>query len=195
MIDFSGYTDEELIYSYKNHNNESFLDELILRYDNLVLYCATSLFLIGAEKEDLVQEGKVGLLNAINSFDPDKNEKFFPFAKICIKRAQYKAIEAATRKKHSPLNESYSLDAGLEEVNGYYMETKVSSPEDIIFEQYEIKEITDKIKKKLSENETQVLHLLLKGSDYKSIASDLNKSPKSIDNTIQRIRKKVSEII
>lgn len=195
MIDFSLYTDEELISIYKNTNDEGFLRELFLRYDNLLFYCATSLFIIGAEHEDLVQEGKVGLLNAINSYNPEINGKFYAFAKLCIKRSQYKAIEAASRKKHSPLNDSYSLDANIEDINGQYIEPKVSSPEDILFEQYDVEDTINKIKSKLSKNETEVLYFLLKGYDYKTIARDLNKSPKSIDNTIQRIRKKVSEIL
>ena len=194
MIDYSNYSDEELVKEYKSTNDEAILDSLMYRFHGLISSSAAPLYLTGADREDLIQEGRLGLYNAIESFDESKNHAFVPFAKLCIRRAQLKAIESYNRKKHSPLNTSVSFSSDDEEIN-IPMETNVSSPEDIMIEIFDTEEMLKEIEKSLSSMEMDVLLYLVEGYNYHQIAGFLGKEAKSVDNAIQRLRSKIQRIV
>lgn len=187
-------TDEELAKEYKVSRDESIIDHAMLRFHGLIIHSASKLFLIGGEREDLIQEGRLGLFNALESYDPDKNDKFLPFASLCIQRAQLKAVTSYNRKKNAPLNESLSLDDESKNEETI-INLKVSDPEEIILDNFNTEELFSRIERELSPRENEVLLYLIEGYDYKQIAKFLEVEAKSIDNAIQRVRSKVSRIL
>lgn len=170
-------------------------DYLLEKYRNIVNMKANKFFLIGAESDDMIQEGMIGLFKAIKSFDLEKNNSFKTFANLCIERQLITAIKTSTRQKHIPLNSSFSLNtAAYDEGDDSVMEildTKfVEDPLETITKREYFEFIENRIDENLSFFEKQVLNRYIQGESYVDIASKLNSPVKSIDNAIQRIRKK-----
>ena len=191
-MNYTNYTDEELI-SMLRAGDAEIADYIMEKYKPLVRKKTNAMYLIGGETEDLIQEGMIGLFKAVRDFDPAKEVAFFAFAEICITRQLYSALEASNRKKHIPLNTYVSFSN--QEEDGVNLEQIVTeqtlSPEQVMIERERKQEFFKKLDEKLSPMERKVLYLYLEGSSYTMIAEDLDKTPKSIDNTLQRIRGKV----
>ena len=190
-------SDEEVV--ALSQSGQTGLDSyLIHRFYPLVLKSSRRLFLSGGEQEDLFQEGTVGLFYALQRFSPEKNVKFSTFASACILHYQLKAIEAANRKKHGPLNSYISFYETLEDGESTLMDTLASgrydNPEELFLAKENYQEMQQKITDALSPMENKVLSLYLEGMDYKSISRELGKEEKSVDNAIQRIRNKVKQL-
>ncbi|MBR1635254.1 MAG: sigma-70 family RNA polymerase sigma factor [Lachnospiraceae bacterium] len=199
-IDYEAKTDEELVAMYRS-GEKDVEDVLIRRFHPLVEQEASSLFLTGGDREDLVQEGNVGLYQAILSFAPERNARFSTFAGLCIRRAQYKAIEAGNRKKHNPLNLSISIDAGeaadsdhVFSITEIRAEDERFNPESVMLSEERKRELERDLAEELSPLERKVLYFYLNGEEYGSIAGRLGKPKKSIDNALQRIRRKVRKL-
>ena len=195
-MNYKNYTDEELI-AMLRAGNADIADYIMEKYKPLVRKKTNAMYLIGGETEDLIQEGMIGLFKAVRDFDPAKEVAFFAFAEICISRQLYSALEASNRKKHIPLN-TYISFSNQEDQDGVNLEQIVTeqtlSPEQMMIERERKQEFFKKLDDKLSPMERKVLYLYLEGSSYIKIAEDLEKTPKSIDNTLQRIRGKIKEL-
>ena len=195
-MDYTAYSDEELIEKLRSGDAE-IADYIMEKYKPLVRKKTNAMYLIGGETEDLIQEGMIGLFKAVRDFDLGKTASFYTFAEICISRQLYSALEASNRKKHIPLN-TYVSFSNQEESDGVHLEQIVTeqtvSPEQILIEQEHKQEFFTKLEEKLSPMERKVLYLYLEGSNYTEIATKMNKTPKSIDNTLQRIRGKVKAL-
>ena len=165
--------------------------ELVTRYGQLVRACARPLFLAGGDSEDLIQEGMLGLLTAIRSFDAGRDASFRTFAAICIRSRLLTAIRAAQGEKHAPLNHSISFEPPLFDGAYAHLFSSVESPEDVIIGREELKERLDALKGQLSELEAQILPPYLSGLSCGEIAKRVGRSQKSVDNAIQRIRRKM----
>ena len=191
MIDFM-YTDEELIEKV-HFGDDSAEEELVKRYSKLVRICSRPYFLIGGDNEDLIQEGMFGLLSAIRKYDISGTASFKTYAEQCIRNRIISAIESASRFKHTPLNDGISLDALVENSSEFHAAAENlflrQTEETVLAKEYETEFSIQKLTI-LSYFEKQVLEMYLKGLSYKEISESLNKSEKSIDNAIQRIRKK-----
>lgn len=193
------YTDRELCAMVAQGNREA-EEELVTRYNRLVRACARPYFLAGGDSEDLIQEGMVGLLQAIREYDAEKDTAFRTYAEICIRSRLYSAIRAASRDKHAPLNHSISLETPFFDKNTDHLTYGASNlqqknPEELIIGREEFAECLEKLKGRLSEFEAKILGLYLKGLSYLEIAAEVNRSPKSVDNAVQRIRRKLARRI
>ncbi|UZN00871.1 RNA polymerase sporulation sigma factor SigH [Lysinibacillus sp. MHQ-1] len=194
--DFERFNDEELIEMVHQGNTDA-LDYLITKYRLLVRAKARSYFLIGADKEDIVQEGMIGLYKAIRDFKGDKLASFRAFAELCITRQIITAIKTATRQKHIPLNSYVSLDKPIfdEESDRTLMDVLTGAimddPEELIIHREEFGYLEEKMSEILSELELQVLALYLDGRSYHEISAKLNRHVKSIDNALQRVKRKL----
>ena len=166
--------------------------ELVCRYGRLVRACARPLFLAGGDGEDLIQEGMLGLLTAIRSFDSGRDASFRTYAEICIRSRLLTAIRAAQGGKHAPLNHSVSFEPPLFDGTNAHLFSSAESPEDVIIGREELKERLDALKGQLSELEAQILPPYLSGLSCGEIARRVGRSKKSVDNAIQRIRRKVA---
>jgi len=188
----SGQTDEELCAgaARKDPRAET---ELVRRYGQLVRACARPLFLAGGDSEDLIQEGMLGLLTAIRGFDPGRDAAFRTYAEICIRSRLYTAIRAAQGGKHAPLNQSVSLGPPLFDGTNAHLLSSAESPEDVIIGREELKERLDALKGQLSEFEAQILPPYLNGLSCGEIAARVGRPQKSVDNAIQRIRRKMAK--
>lgn len=184
-------TDEELIGIYRKGSLDAMTD-LIIRYKPLVKNRARLFYLEGGDREDLLQEGMIGLFKAIKEYDAEKEASFATFARLCITRQMLSAIEAAGRKKHMLLNESLSIEQ-LDEGQIADRVGVADGPEKIFFEQEDSKLLMENINRNLSKMEKQVLNLYISGMDYLEIADLMGKSGKSIDNALQRIRNKIKK--
>lgn len=178
--------------------NDSIMDYLCKKYKHLVMKKANALYLIGAEKEDLIQEGMIGLFKAIRDFSPEKESSFYHFAELCIMRQMYHAIEASQRLKHAPLNSYISLSEETGEESGLTLEDMLEgateqNPERLLIQQENYQDFFAHLETILSPMEKQVCDLYLQGMDYRQIAERLEKTPKSIDNALQRIRGKIGK--
>ncbi len=202
-IDYDKMTDAELIKLAKNED-KSALEFLIERYKETVNMKVSKYFINGAEKEDIVQEGLIGLFKAIKSYNPNKDNSFKSFANMCIERQVITAIKSSNRQKHIPLNSYVSLNnPTFENENGEIenplidvLETNtVEDPLDTITKNEYLKNVEKTIDKALSAFEKQVLNKYIEGKSYIQIAESLNSPVKSIDNAIQRIRKKTAKNI
>ncbi|MCM3550395.1 RNA polymerase sporulation sigma factor SigH [Shouchella rhizosphaerae] len=177
------------------------LEHLIGKYRNFVRAKARSYFLIGADHEDIVQEGMIGLYKAVRDFNVDKLSSFKAFAELCITRQIITAIKTATRQKHIPLNSYVSLDKPLydEESDRTLMDVicgnKVTDPEALLINQEDFAYIEGKMSEILSELERQVLMLYLDGRTYQEISIDLKRHVKSIDNALQRVKRKLERYV
>ncbi|MFD2617360.1 RNA polymerase sporulation sigma factor SigH [Terrilactibacillus laevilacticus] len=177
------------------------LEYLIFKYKNFVRAKAKSYFLIGADREDIIQEGMIGLYKAIRDFKGDKLSSFKAFAELCITRQIITAVKTATRQKHIPLNSYVSLDKPIfdEESDRTLMDVicgpKVTNPEELFINQEEFADIEDKLSELLSDLEQKVLRLYLDGRSYQEISLDLKRHVKSIDNALQRIKRKLERYL
>ena len=154
--------------------------------------CARPLFLAGGDSEDLFQEGMLGLLTAIRSFEGGRDASFRTFAEICIRSRLYSAVRAAQGSKHSPLNHSVSFEPPLFDGTNAYLFSSEESPEDVIIGREELRERLDALKGQLSEFEASILSPYLSGLSCGEIARRVGRSPKAVDNAVQRIRRKVA---
>ena len=193
---FEKMSDEQLVEQVHQGNTDA-LDFLITKYRLFVKSKAKSYFLIGADKEDIVQEGMIGLYKAIRDFKGDKLSSFRAFAELCITRQIITAIKTATRQKHIPLNSYVSLDKPIydEESERTLMDIIMSpvtvDPEHIIINQEDYSRLENKMGEVLSELEQQVLSRYLAGQSYYEISEELNRHVKSIDNALQRVKRKL----
>ncbi|QRN86913.1 RNA polymerase sporulation sigma factor SigH [Clostridia bacterium] len=193
-------TDEELV--VKSQDGDSYAQEfLINRYRNFVRVKSRSYFLIGADKEDIIQEGMIGLYKATRDFKYEKLASFRAFAELCITRQIITAIKTATRQKHIPLNSYVSLNKPIydEESDRTLLDvistTKITDPEDLLISREEFANIEEKMSKVLSPLEWKVLNFYLEGKSYLEIAADLDRHVKSIDNALQRVKRKLEKVI
>ncbi|MGO5022640.1 sigma-70 family RNA polymerase sigma factor [Lawsonibacter sp. LCP25S3_G6] len=166
--------------------------ELVQRYGRLVRACARPLFLAGGDSEDLIQEGMMGLLTAIRSYDPGRDARFRTYAEICIRSRLLTAVRAAQGGKHAPLNYSVSYEPPLFDGTSAHLFSSAESPEDVVIGREELKERLDALKGQLSELEAQILTPYLSGLSCGEIAQRVGRSQKSVDNAIQRIRRKMA---
>ena len=166
--------------------------ELVGRYGQLVRACARPLFLAGGDSEDLIQEGMLGLLTAIRGFDPGRDAAFRTYAEICIRSRLLSAVRAAQGGKHAPLNHSVSFEPPLFDGTNAHLFSSVESPEDVIIGREELRERLDALKGQLSELEANILPPYLSGLSCGEIAQLVGRSQKSVDNAIQRIRRKMA---
>ncbi len=199
-LSFDQLADDVLV-EYVRSGDTRALEFLINKYKNFVRAKARSYFLIGADHEDIVQEGMIGLYKAVRDFNGEKLASFKAFAELCITRQIITAIKTATRQKHIPLNSYVSLDKPIydEESDRTLMDvisgTKVTNPEDLLINQEEFEDIELKMGEILSELERQVLMLYLDGRSYQEISVDLNRHVKSIDNALQRVKRKLERYV
>lgn len=197
MGKYDRMTDEQLI--RKLHEGEKEITDFIMnKYKGLVIKEAKAMYLFGGENDDLIQEGMIGLFKAIQNYDVNQDvSSFFSFAKLCISRQMYSAIEASKRKKHSPLNSYVSFYEDSKE--GRMVETieagAESNPEQLFLGKEWVSKLEKELDEQLSTLEKRVLYLHLMGTDYKTIASLIDKSPKTVDNALQRIKAKAEKII
>lgn len=197
---FEGMMDEEIVETARNGNRLA-QEYLINKYRNFVRAKARSYFLIGADREDIMQEGLIGLYKAIRDFRSDKLSSFRAFAELCITRQIITAIKTATRQKHIPLNSYVSLNKPiydedsdrtlLDVISG----TKITDPEELIISREEFGNIEEKMVEILSDLEWKVLMAYLDGKSYQEIATDLTRHVKSIDNALQRVKRKLEKYL
>ena len=195
---YSGLTDEEMISLFRDGDQEA-MEKLLEKYKGMVLGKAKSMYILGGDSEDLIQEGMLGLFKAVRDFDSGRDASFRTFAQLCVTRQLYTAVKASARKKHLPLNSAVSLSSPLREENGEARDDELldfleadpsSNPEEYLIGQEETERLEDMIEKELSPLEKQVLDLYLTGMGYVEIAHVLNRDEKSTDNALQRIRAK-----
>ncbi len=201
MENYSNMSYDELVGLVQNNNDSLALDYLInYKCKSLIKRKTRGYFIFGADKDDVMQEGMVGLYKAIRDYRPDREAGFVSFAELCINRQIISAIKAAGRQKHIPLNTSISMDrpiAGEDEDYTYmdFLSKTGGNPEDEIIDRENLKHLEREILNNLSKMEQQVLGYYLRGRSYTQIAALMNKDEKSIDNALQRIKKKVSLIV
>lgn len=195
-VKFKTYTDEELIRMLRGGQGD-IADYIMEKYKPLVRKKTNAMYLIGGENEDLIQEGMIGLFKAVRDYQEDKGASFFSFAELCISRQLYSALESSNRKKHQPLNTyvSFSGEDDSDSLHINQMATEKSiSPEQMMIEQEAKEEFFARLEENLSAMEKTVLYLYLEGNSYTQIADIMSKSPKSIDNCLQRIRGKMKHL-
>lgn len=199
--DFENMTDEEIVAEAKTNSNNIALDYLINKYRNFVRAKARSYFLIGADREDIIQEGMIGLYKAIRDFRNDKLSSFRAFAELCVTRQIITAIKTATRQKHIPLNSYVSLNKPIydEDSDRTLLDvlsgSKISDPEELVISREEFIDIEAKMGQILSDLEWKVLMSYLDGKSYQEIAIELERHVKSIDNALQRVKRKLERYL
>ena len=199
--DLENLTDEEVIAEIKENRDTIALDYMINKYRNFVRAKARSYFLIGADREDIIQEGMIGLYKAIRDFRNDKLSSFRAFAELCVTRQIITAIKTATRQKHIPLNSYVSLNKPIydEDSDRTLLDvlsgSKVSDPEELVISREEFLDIESKMEQILSDLEWKVLMSYLDGKSYQEIAVDLERHVKSIDNALQRVKRKLERYL
>lgn len=197
---YKNILDEELVFKAKEGDKKA-EEYLIQKYQSFVKSKAKSYFLIGADKEDIYQEGMIGLYKAIRDFKPDKLSSFKAFAELCITRQIITAIKTATRQKHIPLNTYVSLNKPIydEESDRTLLDilsgVKVTDPEELVISAEEVSHIEHEIGEVLSDLEMEVLMAYLDGKSYQEIACDLDRHSKSIDNALQRVKRKLEKCL
>jgi RNA polymerase sporulation-specific sigma factor len=194
--DLNSMSDEELCALARLGSRDA-EELLVIRYTRLVRACARPYFLAGGDGEDLIQEGLLGLIKAIREFSPERSASFRTYARLCIRHRLYSAIRAASRNKHIPLNdyvpfEQPLFDPDTDPVASYALCRDQDNPEELVIGQEKLRELTNSLKGLFSSFESKVLELYLEGLTYSEIAERLSKQPKSVDNAVQRIRKKLS---
>lgn len=197
---FRSLDDEKVLKVVHDGNGEA-LEYLIFKYKNFVRAKAKAYFLVGAEREDIIQEGMIGLFKAIRDYRGDKPASFKAFAELCITRQMITAVKTATRQKHIPLNSYVSLDKPIydEESDRTLLdvvsESKSSDPEELLISREECDDIEEKLSRILSDLERKVLSQYLDGRSYLEISADLKRHVKSIDNALQRVKRKLEHCI
>ena len=196
---YDGCSDEELLVHIRSCEGDEALDYLINKYRNFVRSKARSYFLIGADREDIVQEGMIGFFKAIRDFREDKLSSFRAFAELCVTRQIITAIKTATRQKHIPLNSYVSLNKPIydEDSDRTLLDVlsgaRISDPEELVISREEFVDIEQKMEEILSDLEWRVLMSYLDGKSYQEIAVDLHRQVKSIDNALQRVKRKLEK--
>lgn len=194
--DYKQMTDNDLVLLAQN-GDDCAMEELIGKYKNFVKSKSRTYFLIGADRDDIIQEGMLGLFKAIRDYNADKQASFRSFAELCVTRQMITAVKTATRQKHTPLNNYISLNKPVYEdetertLIDHLSLRHNSDPEVILIDNEDYSVTNEKIKSMLSNFEYEVLEKYINGQSYNEIAVIMNKSPKSIDNALQRIKKKV----
>lgn len=200
LDEYDAIDDEKIVDDARDGDPEA-LEYLIKKYKNFVRAKARSYFLIGADKEDIIQEGMIGLYKAIRDYNQDKLTSFRAFAELCITRQIITAIKTATRQKHIPLNSYISLNKPIydEESDRTLLDVltgaKITDPEELIISREELQSIESKIGEILSDLEWEVLMSYLQGKSYQEIAVDLDRHVKSIDNALQRVKRKLERYL
>ena len=198
---FLDMTDEEIVLDVQLNDNIKGQEFLLQKYRNFVRAKARSYFLIGAEREDIIQEGMIGLYKAIRDFRPDKQASFRAFAELCVTRQIITAIKTATRQKHIPLNSYVSLNKPIYEEDSdrtlldVISGVKVANPEDMVISREEFDDLENKMNNILSDLEWKVLMSYLDGKSYQEMAVDLDRHIKSIDNALQRVKRKLEKYV
>ena len=203
--DYEKCSDEELIVRLRD-GESAITDYIMDKYKNLVRSKAKSMYILGADSEDLIQEGMIGLFKAIRDYDTVRDASFFTFADLCVSRQMYTAIQAAGRQKHAPLNTYISLYADAFENGGTDTEGEgklinsvisqsEKNPEELLIDRENVELLEKTIDKELSSFEKQVLDLYLTGMSYSQIARVLGRDDKSTDNALQRIKSKLKKAI
>ena len=197
-------SDEDIIALIRNNDSDA-MDYMLNRYKNLVRKKAKALYLIGGDKDDLIQEGMIGLYKAIRDYNPGKDTSFHNFADLCISRQIYSAIKASNRKKNLPLNTyvslytpAYNENTDFEEKEALVdlmYENKISNPEELVIDKESTNMLEYELVRHLSQFEKDVLDLYLFDFSYLQIADKLKKDPKSIDNALQRIKLKLNKVL
>lgn len=194
--EYQKLADEELIQKLRE-GDERIMDYILEKYKPLVLRKANAMFLIGGDTDDLIQEGMIGLFKAIRDYRSDREASFFHFAELCINRQLYSAVEASNRKKHVPLNTYVSFYSQTTEEGKSLAETlltdQMDDPEQLVIEQENFTAFWEQLREQLSALERQVLDAYLEGKNYRQIAEELGKSPKTIDNALSRIKGKIRQ--
>ena len=194
MSGIDDYT--SLVLAQKAANGDSDAEEtLVSEYVQLVRACARPYFLAGGDGEDLIQEGMLGLLSAVRTFDPEKGVKFSTYAEFCVRRRIYSAIRSAAGYKHTPLNSYISLESPQLDENKNQSARFLRDPEDFVIARESAGEVERLLYGALSRFESVVLELYFEGMSYKDMAVRLGKPSKSVDNAVQRIRKKLTQIL
>ena len=202
MKKYENIPDEQLVRRLRE-GESAIMDYIISKYKYLVIRAAKAIYLIGGENDDLIQEGMIGLFKAVRDFDINQETSFYSFAELCISRQMYTAIKLSQRQKHMPLNTYVSLYDVTKSDFGDKQSTLIeqleiesnSNPEELFLDKERMQMLVEQLNERLSDMERRVLHLHLQGEDYRSIAELLDKSPKSIDNALQRIRQKMRTIL
>ncbi len=200
---FSGMDDEQLILQIHDGGDVDIIDHIMNKYKDMVRKKAASMYILGADRDDLIQEGMIGLFKAIRDYDIGRDASFSTFADLCVSRQMYSAIKSLSRKKHAPLNSYISIyatreDSGKEDA--VPLEDKLESDSNLIPEQYVIdqenlKDLEQDIEKELSDFERQVLDLFVTGMSIKTIAKVLGRDEKSTENAMQRVRGKLKKYL
>ena len=194
MPEMGMQSDEELCLLAASGNRLA-EEALVTRYNRLVRTCARPFFLAGGDSEDLTQEGMVGLIKAVREYDAGKEASFRTFAEVCIRNRLYSVLRASARDKQQPLNQSLSLDDSHFESNPLTSGTNnlaQRNPEDFLIDREHTAALLSGVRKQLSEFEAKILGFYLDGLSCREIAKAVNKPPKSVDNAVQRIRRKVA---
>lgn len=201
MNTYNKIPDEQLICRLRNGEDE-IMDYLMIKYKSMVRRKARAMYLIGGDNDDLIQEGMIGLIKAVRDFDSKAGQSFSSFAELCVSRQMYSAIASSKRKKHIPLNSYVSLyDEGNHEDEKTLplidtIEPEVeNNPETLYFGKESSEAFIEELKENLSDLENRVLYLHMLGTNYRDIANLLDKSPKTIDNALQRIRTKAGKLL
>ena len=201
MKQYEKMTDEQLIKDLRAGDSK-IMDFLMDKYKPLVRKKARAMYLLGGENEDLIQEGMIGLFKAVRDFQEEQKTSFFSFAELCISRQMYSAVESANRKKHMPLNSYVSLyeeKDSEENENPPLIDTIVADeendPEVLFFGKEYTSFFQEKLKEQLSPLENKVLYLHLQGTNYRTIAELIDRSPKTVDNALQRIKAKAEKLL
>lgn len=201
MQDYEQVTDEELIDRLRD-GEEQITDYIMDKYKHLVRSKAGTMYILGADRDDLIQEGMIGLFKAIRDYDCGRDASFFTFAELCISRQMYSAVQAAGRMKHIPLNSYISLygngsQRGEEEENGILsmLADHGLNPEDLVIDRENVALLEKRMEQELSGFEKQVLDLYMTGMSYTQIAKVLGRDEKSTDNALQRLRGKIRKMI
>ncbi len=200
---YKDQTDEELILSIRDGDDPGAVDHIMNKYKDLVRKKANSMFVLGADKDDLIQEGMIGLFKAVRDYDCGRDASFATFAELCISRQMYSAIKTMARKKHAPLNSYISIYArreGAGEESLTALEDVLESdssmiPEQHIIDQENLKALEEAIERELSPLERQVLDLYITGMSVKEISAVLSRDEKSTDNAMQRVRSKLRKYL
>lgn len=202
MSKYDTMLDEQLIRRLRE-GESAITDYIMDKYKFLVRKKAKAMYLLGGENDDLIQEGMIGLFKAIRDYDIEQEASFYSFAELCVSRQMYSAIKASKRQKHMPLNSYISLyeqwDESVEEKQPPLIDIiqteRENNPEELFLNKEYLQSISAELKSRLSALENKVLYLHLLGTDYQTIARLLDKTPKSIDNALQRIKQKMSVIL
>lgn len=198
MDSYKEFSDEELIIRARE-GEEEIIEYLMDKYKNLVRSKAATMFILGADKDDLIQEGMIGLFKAVRDYDSGRDASFYTFAELCISRQMYTALQASGRKKHSPLNTYVSIYQDTDEEGTGLIEAlenkKERNPEEILIDQENVATIEKIIENELSSFEKQVLELSMTGMGYVEIAKLLGKDGKSTDNALCRVKTKIRKAL